>query len=284
MNVIKVKNLRTPWPSKKELEELRAGLTALAGPDDPLTLSVSVDDWPGRQTAHLVYYAGLRTLTELDKLDESKLGPITWRCFAGGHKNMTSATGCMATYGGPGFPPVKVMAVTRGPAPADVLRSTEMLNELSELSGNPNSQYELRVLRMPALGMEAFWLHSQSANVGDLVVPYGSLPDAFNLPKPSAKGAPQGNQAYSEADFLKATSELAQQRLAKPDITPAVPWTRTRKTPIALARLPSLHLPRPAGLPSPTGIHVAGAPLRGIGAPSKDESHGEPDRVVQAGH
>jgi hypothetical protein len=272
MNVIKVKNLQTPMPRKKELEELQAGLAALAGPDDPLTLSITVDNWPGRQVWHLVYYAGLRTLAELSKLDESKLGPLTWRCFAGGHKNMTSATGCMATFGGRGYPPVKVMAVTRGTAPAEILRSTELLNELSEVSGNPNNQYELRVLRMPALGMEAFWLHSQSANLGDLVVPYGSLPAAWSSANPPAPEAPKGSHAYSEADFLNGVAQLAQQRLAKPDIAPTAPLTRTRKTPIALARRPSLHLPIPAGLASPKGIHV--------GASAESQPSGEPNRLA----
>jgi hypothetical protein len=284
MNVIKVKNLKTPAPSQKELEEMRAGLAALAGPDDPLTVSVCAEKWPGRQAAHLVYYAGLLTLTELDKLDESKLGPLTWRFFAGGHTTLTAATGCMTTCGGPGLPPVKVMSVTRGPAPAEILRSTELLNELSEVSGNPNNQYELRVLRMPALGMEAFWLHSESANLGDLVVPYGSLPAAWSLTKPVAKGTPNGSQVYTEAEFLKTAADLARQRLAQPDITPTVPWTRTRKTPIELARRPSLHLPRPVVLPSPKGVHVAGKPLQGIGAAKATQPQSEPDPVTKAGH
>jgi hypothetical protein len=281
MNVIKVKNLNTPAPSQQELEEMRAGLAALAGSDDPLTASVYAENWQGRQAAHLVYYVGLRTLTELDKLDESKLGPRSWRFFAGGHKTLTAATACVTTCGGPGLPPVKVMAVTRGPAPAEILRSTELLNELSEVSGNPNNQYELRVLRIPALGMEAFWLHSQSANVGDLVVPYGSLPASWSSNKP---GAPNGSQVYTETDFLKAAADLARQRLAQPDITPTVPWTRTRKTPIALARHPSLHLPRPAGLASPKGVHVPSGLLQRIGAAKATPPQSEPDQVAKAGH
>jgi hypothetical protein len=227
---------------------------------------------------HLVYFVGLHTLKDLKKLDESNFGPLTWRFFAGGHKTQKVATGCMATYGGPGFPPLKVMAVTRGSAPAEILGSTEQLNELSEVSGSSNHQYELRVLRMPALGMEAFWLHAESAKLGDLVVPYGSLPDALELPKPSGKGAPQGSHVYPEAAFLKAAAQLAQQRLAKPDMAPQAPSTRTRKTPIALARGPALHLPRPVVLPSPAGVHVAGSPVRGIAAPSKDVPHGKPGK------
>jgi hypothetical protein len=245
MNVIKVKNLKMPAPSKEEMRELRAGLAALAGPDDPITLSVSVENWPGRQAMHLVYYAGLRTLTEIQKLDESKLGPLSWRFFAGGHKTVTSATGCTATHGHPGLP-LKVMAVTRGPAAAEVLRSTEMLNDLRELSDSLNNQYELRVLRMPALGTETFWLKSLSAEQGDWIVPYGSIPDALIPKKPDAPGTPNGNQVISVDDFLNAAANAARQRLAKPDIAEIALRRQAREAPVNHVAPPSKHLPRPA--------------------------------------
>ena len=104
MNVIKALNLKLPAPSKQGMQELSASLKALAGADDPLTVSLCAENWPGRQAVHCVYYVGLRTLTELTELDESRLGPITWRFFAGGHKTMSTATGCMATWGSPGLP------------------------------------------------------------------------------------------------------------------------------------------------------------------------------------
>lgn len=265
MNVIKAGNLRSPAPTEEEMDQLRASLTDFAGADDPLTVSVcAAEKWNGRTAVHRVHYAGLRTITELNQLDEDRLGPTSWRFFAGGHQTKTTAAGCMATYGRAGLP-VKVLAVTRGPAPAEILNCTELLNELNEVSGNPNSEYDLRVLRMPALGTEVFWLKSLSAGQGDLVVPYGWVPKSWDSIQRSADGKANQNQAIPAADFLRNLADSAQQRLAKPDIAPLIHRTGALREPADRTKRPSSHLPRAGDSFSLTGVYWPEHPLEGVG-------------------
>jgi hypothetical protein len=280
MHVIKVKNLKTPAPTAKEMAELRASLGALAGHSDPLTLSLYAPNWLGRQAAHLVYFVGLRTLMDLKELDETKLGPLSWRFFAGGHKTMTTAAGCMTTCGGPGLPPLKVTAVTRGTVPAQMLMSTEMLNDLRELTDSPNNEYELRVLRMPALGTEAFWLKSLTAGLGDMVVPYGTMPGAWNLPKPDSPATLNGNQVYTAAEFLRSAAQGAGQRLAKPDIAALANRPVAQKAPANSAERPSLRWSKPPF--SLTGEYWAAHRVAGIGAAKPAKRHPEPEPAKAA--
>jgi hypothetical protein len=285
MNVITVKNLKTPRPSSEQMRELREGLEAFLGPDDPLTASVRAENWPGRTAVHITYYVGLRTLTELDKLDKSKLGPLSWRILAGGHPTMTTAAGCMATYGGPGLPPVKVLAVTRGPAAAEVLTYTEQLNDLVEVRDNPRNDYELRVLRIPALGTEVFWLKSLSPEQrDDLVVPYGWIPSGWDFVKPGGDGKPNKNQAVPAADFLGNLRAAARQRMAQPDIAVMATRPPARRVPLDPEKRHLLPLPKPGDAFFLTGVYWPGGRLQTRGPASTDKACSEPDRVAKAGH
>jgi hypothetical protein len=283
MNVIKAKNLKTPGPSIEQMRQLRASLEAFLGPDDPLTASVRTENWPGRTAVHTTYYVGLRTLSQLNKLDESELGPRSWRLLAGGHQTMTTAAGCMATYGGPGSPPVKVLAVTRGPVAAEVLTSTEQLNELSEVRDNPNNEYDLRVLRIPALGTEVFWLKSLSTERDDLVVPYGWIPTGWNLFATGPDGKPNKNLAIPAAEFLGKLAHAAQQRTAQPDIAALAGRPPARKVPLEPGKRHLLRLPKPGEAFFLTGVYWPEGRLRGIGPASTDEPRSEPERVAKAG-
>lgn len=279
MNVIRVNNLKTPGPSREVMADLRASLTAFAGPDDPLTVSLWNDNWPGRSAVHRVHYAGLQTLTQLKELDENKLGPVSWRFFAAGHPSTGVAAACMATSGSPDAP-AKVMAITRGPAPAEVLNSTELLNELTELSGNPNNQYELRVLRMPSLGIEVFWLKPLSDGLVDLIVPYGWIPASWNLPHPGPDGKPAKNQATQAVSFLQLTADAARERLAKPDIAQMAQRPRSQRAPVDAAER-QLHLPKPGESFSVTGCYWQAAPLVGIGPATAPKPRSEPERAAK---
>jgi hypothetical protein len=279
MNVIRINNLKTLGPSREDMADLRASLTAFAGPDDPLTVSLSTDNWPGRSAVHRVHYAGLQTLTGLKELDENKLGPVGWRFFAAGHAAEGVASACMTTSGSPGAP-AKVMAITRGPAPAEVLNSTELLNELSDLTGNPNNQYELRVLRMPSLGIEVFWLKAVSDGLVDLIVPYGWIPANWNLAHPSPDGKPAQNQATQVVGFLKLAADAARERLAKPDIAQLANRPRAQKAPVdAAAR--ELHLPKPGESFSLAGVYWAEAPLISTGPAKIPKPRSEPERAAK---
>lgn len=254
MNVIKVKHLKTPALSSQGMRDLQDSLTAFSGPDDLHATILRTENWPGREATHLVYSVGLRTIRELKELDESRLGPLSWRFFADGDTTMTNATVCWATAEHPGLP-VKVMSVIQGPAIADILTSTELLNDLREVSDHPDHEYEVRVLRIPALYIEAFWLKSLSAERGDLIVPYGLALDGRDLIKFSAKGRLNRNRAYPVAEFLRIVGSAKLPRLASADLRSLALRTEDRRRPVEPAEHPSSNSPRTGNPFSLMGVY-----------------------------
>jgi len=208
MEVITAKNLHVPRPSPDWMRKLAASLVSFAGPHDPLLDAIYGKDWPGRNAVQSIYSVGLTSIIEAKSLDH--IGkPFCWRFVAGGHKGVTKAAGCWATHESHDSP-AKIMATFRGPEMADLLLSAEMLNELNELLSRPQMRFELRVLRIPALYFEAFWLKCPQ---GDWVVPYGLLYDGKGLVKLGMTRLDR-NKAYPVADFLKIVKEAAKQRVA----------------------------------------------------------------------
>ena len=225
MDVVCAKNLKVPKPSAEWMQKLQACVAGFAGPSDPLTASLYDERWTGRQAVHCLYSAGLRTIVDLQEADTSRLRPCTWRVLAGGHSSVTNAMGCWASYEGEGVP-AKVMAVLHGPEMADMLNSTELLNDMKELADGGGHPYELRVFRVPALYLEAFWLKSLSAARGDLILPYGLILDGRDRVKLGAGGRLERNRPYPMAEFLNHVREAARRRLAADDYAPMAPRTR----------------------------------------------------------
>ncbi len=217
MNVtkpIKPKNLSSPWPSESWMKQLRTSMAAFAGPGNPLADCLAGESWPGRKAAHCVYSLGLSTLIDpnLTDLDDLK-NPLCWRFIAGGHKSMKTATACYAPDENSGFN-AKIACTLSAPELAEILASAEALNELKEVSANPSNHYNLRVLRIPGLYLEAFWLKSQRAGTPDLIVPYSLIPHGSNSIKGGGKTLHK-DEAYTAADFLEITRAAAVARLAR---------------------------------------------------------------------
>jgi hypothetical protein len=111
--------------------------------------------------------------------------------------------------------PAKVMAALQGREMADILASAEKLNHLKQVSGSPKVDYELRVLRIPGLCVEAFWLKSPAgAEPGDVIVPYGLVLGGTDTIKLFGGGTLKKDQAYPAADFLEIAKDAARKRLA----------------------------------------------------------------------
>jgi hypothetical protein len=210
MNVITAKNLTAPPVSHDWMRRLRTSLDAFAGPGDPIAAALYDENWAGRQAWHAVYSVGLQTILHAKKLDAIDK-PLCWRFIAGGHKGIKTADGCWATHELCGLP-AKVLATFRNREMAEILADAEQLNILNEVSGHPGDNYELRILRIPALCLEAFWLKSLSAKRCDLIVPYGLVVD-HDLVKLGGGRTLHKNKAYPVAEFLKAVGPAAQQRL-----------------------------------------------------------------------
>jgi hypothetical protein len=224
MDVITARNLNVPKPSAEWTEKLKAALAAFAHPGDPLVAGLWADDWPGRHSVHCLYSVGLRTVMGLTEAGMDQLKPCSWRFIAGGHKSMPTASGCWATYEHDGVPP-KIMAAVQAREMADLLACAEQLNTLKEFGDNPNYQFELRVLRVPALHLEGFWVKCLSAQGGDLVLPYGLLLDGQNLVKLGAGARLNRNQPYPMAAYLNLVQEAARLRLAAEDDAPKASTT-----------------------------------------------------------
>jgi hypothetical protein len=212
MNVITAENLKAPRPSTDWLQQLKTSMRAFAGQGDPLGSVFYDETWPGRQAWHCVYSVGLETIKDLTKLDGINK-PLCWRFIAGGHESMTTAAGCWTTHEYSGTA-AKVMATLQSPEMAEMLANAERLNHLNDLSGYPRNQYELRVLRIPGLCIEAFWLKSLSARRADLIVPYGLVSHGSDRIKLCAGENLHKNKAYPAAEFLEMIRDAASKRLA----------------------------------------------------------------------
>ncbi len=85
---------------------------------------------------------------------------------------------------------------------SDLLEATHLLSQLPEVQ---NADYEVRVLAVPGLNLETFWLQSLTEGSADLVIPFPAQP---NQPIRELNTAP----AYPMAEFLARIAPLAKRR------------------------------------------------------------------------
>jgi hypothetical protein len=210
MHVITAKNLTAPAPSPVWMQKLRGSMAHYVGSGDPLHACFYDESWSGRQAWHCVYSVGLHTIASQTGLESVKT-PICWRFIAGGHEKMKMAAGCWTTHESSGAQ-AKVIASFQGKELAEVLACAEHLNQLAEVATYPANKFEVRVLRIPALHIEAFWLKSTGSEKRDLVVPYGLIMHSSGDIKIGA-GVTIQNKAYPSADFLEIVAQAARNRL-----------------------------------------------------------------------
>jgi hypothetical protein len=86
-----------------------------------------------------------------------------------------------------------------------VWAATQASKALEQLTQVQTGNYELRVLAVPGLNLEAFWLVAQQSGSGDLVVPFPAKPDQ---PIDALNREP----VYTMANFLAAIRPVAQLR------------------------------------------------------------------------
>jgi|tagenome__1003787_1003787.scaffolds.fasta_scaffold19629976_1 hypothetical protein len=130
-------------------------------------------------------------LTLNDVVNSSGIGaatPAGWRLFAGQGQGAT-VLGRVSRKSRDG---TKLTAVYYGNRAWEALQASLGLDSLAEIR---QAEYELRVLTVPALNLEAFWLFSRSQGVEDLVVPFTPIPD-------QAPGGIRPDTVYTMANFL----------------------------------------------------------------------------------
>ena len=216
MDVITAINLKAPSPSVVWMQNLRTSLAGFAPTGSPLTTGLMDENWPGPQASHPIYSVGLHWIQHPEAL--AGLEKIfCWRFIAG---DLTAglAAGCWATAEVDGVPP-KILAAIQGAEAADVLSSANRLNNLNVVNGQPDNHYDVRVLRVPGLSLEAFWLKFTGVGAAgvassDWIVPYGLVVRGADTIKLPGGHTLNKNQAYSVPEFLTIAGEAAQKRLA----------------------------------------------------------------------
>jgi hypothetical protein len=216
MEVISAINLKVPSPSALWMQGLKTSLAGFVPAGSPLCAGVLDENWPGPQASHPIYSVGLSAIVNAPGLAAfDKI--FCWR-FLAGDVTPGVASGCWATAEVDGVP-AKIIAAIRGPEAADVLNSATALNHLNVVSGQPANHYDVRVLRIPGLSLEAFWLRSTDAaatggSASDWVIPYGLVTGGAAIIKLPGGQTLNKNQAYSESEFLAIAANSARRRLA----------------------------------------------------------------------
>jgi len=126
----------------------------------------------------------------------------------------------------------RVTALSYGSSVQKTLVAKKGLDEQPDLEDPVASNYEPRLLRIPGLYVEAFWLKPLSAGgQADLIVPYHTLIEDLDPAKP-----------ISVQDFFDKVSPLAEQALKEGDAPRTEPKQVTAPLPSAKkARTSSLH-------------------------------------------
>lgn len=111
-----------------------------------------------------VYNLGARdVLTQLDPSAAARL--VSWRYFANGSSGGVTVSGDVNLAS-----PPRVVSLSYGTTIREDLRTAGKLVDLPDLG---NHSYDPRLLRIPGLYVEAFWLKSMpTGDESDLIVPY----------------------------------------------------------------------------------------------------------------
>jgi hypothetical protein len=129
--------------------------------------------------------------------------PVAWRYLI--LKNAQPIEAAETTLGD--AEPIRFTQVNRGPKIEGFVQAIRTAEATAE--EQPNREWEIRYLRIPALYIDAIWLHdAQQQPQGDLFIP---IQPVF---------APlQANHAYSETEFFQQLQDSVTRRLQSSDAT-----------------------------------------------------------------
>ena len=190
----------------------------------PITLRKVPRQGAARLTAHLTellrqkkFPSGMRGEMHLEKLSHSEPHPVFYApldALAGG-KLLEAATQASWRYllvqddaaiaeaelsagrpgaKGAGAKPLEFLGLTQGPFTAATIETLGAAEKLPQVA---TADYELRLLKVPAVYLVALWLHGAK---DDILVPMGDPP-----------GGLKKNRPYTEAAVIKALRGIAEQ-------------------------------------------------------------------------
>jgi len=146
-----------PVPDRLTRLTLAAQLPGFLRPGDPLISALA--NAPGQRVFTLTLPA-----IASDRRIADAATPAGWRFLAGAGAQTASAEVSEPIDGNP----PKLRSVSRGPQIAHALQATRQSEALDRAS---ETDFELRVLRVPGLLIEAIWLKQQGGD-DDLIIPY----------------------------------------------------------------------------------------------------------------
>ncbi|HTR34697.1 MAG TPA: hypothetical protein VMH80_02270 [Bryobacteraceae bacterium] len=181
-----------PAPTNTMRQTLTDGLKKFVQPDDPMVSALA------NGPCHWVFTLALPELLG-NGGGIAKAKAAGWRFLASSGNDTAAAE---LSEPPPGGRPLKVRSFARGP---QFLQAIHAAREVEGLPQASDQHYELRVLRVPGLLMEGFWLKAQGTGE-DYVVPYV---------------VPEGQREYrrvlSMSEFLNTVRPLAEAAIAFDD-------------------------------------------------------------------
>lgn len=183
--------LHVPQPTEESVETVRSHLSALASRTAFRNRALTRANPAGLALAapHNVYSLGLSDLAGGVPLEAAKLVALRF-IVMDGDKPIASAeladdlTGFQASEG-------RLVQST-----ATAIEHAEADSELG------NANYEVRLLRIPALYFTALWLKNQDGGMADVVTPLNPAPAPF-----------EAGRKYGPAEILVQLAEVARARL-----------------------------------------------------------------------
>jgi hypothetical protein len=186
-------SLIEPNPSPSAMLAVFARWKDFAGASDP-SLDTLLYVYPEQHNMQVIYALGLEDLRASGLQNARKVG---WRFLAGSGLRQAVAANLAQT----GNEPPQMTALTRGPEIASAIRAAQRIRDDFPLVKDPQYEYELRVLKIPGILLEVFWLKAKTG--GDLVVPYFALfCDKLNVMR-----------VLQADEFLDIVKPLAKKRL-----------------------------------------------------------------------
>ncbi|HYP48092.1 MAG TPA: hypothetical protein VEQ61_05595 [Thermoleophilaceae bacterium] len=188
--------LRVADPTRESVEVVQQNLSELAGRSafrgralgrvNPLNVALAAP--------HDVYSLGLEELAEGASIDSAQ--PVGRRFMVMDGDRPVASAEVAGRQDGSGF------QANEGPFVAATARAIEQAEEDPELA---DGDYELRVLRIPALYLMALWLKDENGD-GDLVIPLDPAPTPL-----------ESGRRYRPEEVLAELQTVARERLSFDD-------------------------------------------------------------------
>ena len=176
-------SLIEPNPTPSAMLAVLARWADFAGPSDP-SLDTMLYVYPEQYNMQAIYALGLQDLRATGLQNARKVG---WRFLAGSGLRQAVAANVTETEN----EPPQMTALTRGSEIASAIRAAQRIRDDFPEIKDALCKYELRVLKIPGILLEVFWLKcldsdppapggnpdpaSPAKAGGDLVVPYFAL-------------------------------------------------------------------------------------------------------------